>query len=184
MSWLRSSRSRSAFIRLLSPHPNYKVLDVGAGSGRVAALVQRTTSCEVHALEPSEKKVGSMQRKHPGLKTCLASAGSIPYPDGFFDRVYSTMAMHHFPDQAKSLAEMARVLRPDGVLLIVDISPTSFLGRLGRFFENTVLRSRLKFLAPEEVKTMLVQSGFFEVTGMETLGSAYAVQAQRKAVPP
>ena len=44
----------------------------------------------------------------------------MPYPDGFFDTIVNTMAFTGYPDGQMALAEMLRVLKPDGVLLMLD----------------------------------------------------------------
>ena len=50
-----------------------------------------------------------------------ASAAALPYADGAFDIVTCRMVVHHFPSLAPSLTEMARVLKPGGQCIIVDI---------------------------------------------------------------
>ena len=152
---------------------------MGAGKGAVANLVQSIASCEVHALDPDMKKVMSIQRTHPSLRTCLSSSDSIPYPDGFFDKAYSTFAVHHFPDQPKSLRELARVLKPGGLLVLVDLAPRTLLGRINRFWENGILRYRLRFLDLQGLTLLLKWHGEFEVSEAKQVGPGYFVQAVR-----
>lgn len=173
MSWIRNGRYRDLFLQLLSPGPNEKILDVGAGKGAVAALVQQTGAGEVVALEPSKKRIALIQGTYPNLKACRASSEAIPYDDGFFDKVYSTVAVHHFPDQVKSLGEMARVLRPGGTLLIVEISPRTLLGRVNRFLENGVLRYHLKFLDLDELTELLTRGTQLEMRDARREGPGY-----------
>jgi ubiquinone/menaquinone biosynthesis C-methylase UbiE len=183
LSWTRNEARRTAFLRLLSPGPSEKILDVGAGKGDVASLVQQTGSCEVHALDPDKKRIEIAKREHPNVKTCASGSESIPYESGSFDKVYSTMAVHHFADQEKSFREIARVLKPGGTLVIADISTRSFLGKLGGFFENTLMRAHLRFLSLEELVAMLGREGEFVVKEGEESGSGYFVQAVKIAGP-
>jgi ubiquinone/menaquinone biosynthesis C-methylase UbiE len=164
-------------LRLLAPNPNERILDVGAGRGAVADLVQRLASSEVHALDPDVKRVASMQEAHPNLKTCLSSSDSIPYPDGFFDKAYSTFAVHHFPNQSRSFRELARVLRPGGLLVIVDLSPKSLLGRVNRLWENGILRYHLTFLDLQGLLLLLKQHDQFEISETKLVGPGLFVQA-------
>jgi len=183
MSWVKNDARRTTFLQLLSPGPNQTILDVGAGKGDVAALVQQAGSCEVHALDPDSKRIALLQREHPNVKACLSGSESIPYDGGFFDKVYSTMAVHHFADQEKSFREIARVLKPGGTLVIADISTRSFLGKLGGFFENTIMRAHLRFLNLEELVAMLGREGEFAVKEAKEGGSGYFVQAVKTAGP-
>jgi ubiquinone/menaquinone biosynthesis C-methylase UbiE len=180
LSWTRSEQYRATFLRLLAAKPGERILDVGAGRGAVADLVQRATSCEVHALDPSKKRIESMQKNRPNLKACLSGSESIPYPDGFFDRAYSTMAVHHFSDQPRSFRELARVLKPEGSLVIMDISPQTLIGRIERFWENGVMGYHLTFLDMESMVSLLKEEGGFEVAEAKREGSANFVRALKK----
>lgn len=57
-----------------------------------------------------------MKRERSKLKSRLGSAENLPFHDSFFDRAYSTMALHHFSDLGKALGEFARILKPCGYL--------------------------------------------------------------------
>jgi ubiquinone/menaquinone biosynthesis C-methylase UbiE len=61
--------------------------------------VQQASGSEVHALDPNVKRIQFIQEHYPKLKPCLSASDAIPYADAFFDKVYSTAAVHHFPDQ-------------------------------------------------------------------------------------
>lgn len=178
MSWM-SERNRVLFLRLLSPRASDRILDVGAGSGDVGAAVYAESKCEVHALDPDPRKIRSVQKNHPELKACLSESDSMPFPDGHFDKVYTTLALHHFPDQRRSVGEMARVLKHGGSLVIVDISPHSVSGRLARFFENGILRRHLKFLEAAEVSELLMRDGRFYVGETVQDSSGYFLVANR-----
>ena len=180
MGWVAAESNRSTFLRMLSPGSQEKILDIGAGSGRIAEFVRRVGRAEVYALDPNRKKIESMRKNYPDIKGVLSSSDSIPYPDAYFDKVYSTMAVHHFPDQPKSFSELGRVLKPGGSLVIVDISAHTLPGRLARFFENGLLRSHLTLLSIMELKEMLERDGAFDVRETEQHSSTYFVWAVRR----
>ena len=159
------------------------MLDVGAGKGAVSNLVQRIGNCEVYALDSNKKRIALIQRKFPNLKTCLSGSESIPFPDGFFNKIFSTLAVHHFGNQEKAIREFGRVLRPGGVLVIVEMSPRKSMGRLARFFENRVLRSHLTFLDIGELMDILKRHGVFDIKENAQGSSYYFVQAVRQATP-
>src|SRR5262249_31377271 len=51
-------------------------------------------------------------------------AEQLPFGDGEFDLVFSTMTFHHWADQRKGMGEVARVLKADGIWLLADFVPT------------------------------------------------------------
>jgi ubiquinone/menaquinone biosynthesis C-methylase UbiE len=56
------------------------------------------------------------------LRFEVADAGALPFADGQFDLVVSTMSLHHWPDPRRGLAEVRRVLRPAGRASIYDVA--------------------------------------------------------------
>jgi SAM-dependent methyltransferase len=60
-------------------------------------------------------------RLGPSADVRVADVAALPFDDSSFDAVVSTLSMHHWADTAAGLAEVARVLRPDGVALVYDL---------------------------------------------------------------
>jgi ubiquinone/menaquinone biosynthesis C-methylase UbiE len=176
LGWIDSHSERSTFLRLLSPAPGEKILDVGAGKGSVARVVFEEGS-EVHALEPDRGRITSIKKNLPGVMTSNSRCEDLPYPEGYFDKAYATMAVHHFEDQPKSFAEVARVLKPNGVFVVMDFSSQTIGGRLARFFENTLFGNSFRFLAASELSEMLKHEGMFEITEIVRLSSTYFIRA-------
>ena len=124
-----------SFIDMLAPSQGEKILDIGAGKGGVADRVLRASGgAEVYAAEPNERRVASMKREFPGIKSSVARAESLPFPDSYFDKAYTTMALHHFSDLDSALREVARVLKQGGCFVILEVEPGSGLGKMFRFF--------------------------------------------------
>jgi SAM-dependent methyltransferase len=90
-----------------------QILDLGAGTGKLSQ-VAAALGHDVVAVDPSEEMLAICGRLR-GVQTMVGSAESIPLADGSVDAVVVGQAFHWF-DHERALAELARVLRPSGVL--------------------------------------------------------------------
>ena len=91
-----------------------RVADIGAGTGKLtAALVG--LGADVTAVEPDPQMLAELRQAMPEVRSAPGSAEEIPLPDGSVDAVLAGQAMHWF-DMDRAMPEIARVLRPGGVL--------------------------------------------------------------------
>jgi ubiquinone/menaquinone biosynthesis C-methylase UbiE len=110
--------------------PGVAVLDVGCGTGTLAITVQRRVGLtgRVVGVDPSAEQIARARAKAAGrtLPTEFQTGviEQLAFPDGTFDVVPSTLMMHHLPAPLKrqGLAEIARVLKPGGRLVIADFT--------------------------------------------------------------
>jgi SAM-dependent methyltransferase len=91
-----------------------RVADVGAGTGKLTATLIGL-GAEVTAVEPDPQMLAELRRTMPEARSVPGSAEEIPLPDASLDAVLAGQAMHWF-DMNRALPEIARVLRPGGVL--------------------------------------------------------------------
>ncbi|TDW90197.1 MULTISPECIES: class I SAM-dependent methyltransferase [Kribbella] len=98
---------------ILGPGRGLQVLDLGAGTGKLAA-VAAGLGHDVIAVDPSQEML-EVCRRRPGIDTMVGAAESIPLAHASVDAVIVGQAFHWF-DHARALPEIARVLRPGGVL--------------------------------------------------------------------
>jgi ubiquinone/menaquinone biosynthesis C-methylase UbiE len=104
-----------------------RVLDVGCCTGNLLRTAgKRHPEVELVGLDPDVKSLARAGRKarRAGLDVRLdrGFAQELPYPDDSFDRVFSSLMLHHLDSESKDLlfAEVRRVLRPDGLLVLAD----------------------------------------------------------------
>ncbi len=94
-----------------------RVLDLGAGTGKLTeALVELDR--DVIAVDPVEEMLDELEVAVPGVPRILGTAEDIPLEDASVDAVVAGQAWHWF-QRERAVAEIARVLRPDGVLGLV-----------------------------------------------------------------
>jgi SAM-dependent methyltransferase len=91
-----------------------RVADIGAGTGKLTATLAGL-GAEVTAVEPDPHMLAELRRAMPAVRSVPGSAEDIPLPDASLDAVLAGQAMHWF-DMDRALPEIARVLRPGGVL--------------------------------------------------------------------
>jgi ubiquinone/menaquinone biosynthesis C-methylase UbiE len=106
------------------------VLDVGCGTGTL--LRQAKTDwpdAQLLGVDPAPHMIEVATRLSPDATFVVGMAEALPVPDATVDLALSTLSFHHWRDQAAGLREVARVLRPGGVLLLVDMSFPSWLLR-------------------------------------------------------
>jgi ubiquinone/menaquinone biosynthesis C-methylase UbiE len=106
---------------------DHRVLEIGCGTGNLIIRAKRThPSIEMIGSDPDPLALNRAHRKVPGLSGIRFERGyaqRLPYPDGEFDRVLSSMMLHHLDSDTKAVAaaEVFRVLRPGGRLHVVDM---------------------------------------------------------------
>lgn len=110
----RPDYARAALRWALEPAPGARVLDLGAGTGKLTATLAEVTD-DVTAVEPDPAMLAELRRTLPGVRALPGSAEAIPLPDASVDAVVAGNAMHWF-DMAVAGPEIARVLSPGGVL--------------------------------------------------------------------
>jgi len=96
----------------LGPAPGRKVLDLGAGTGK---LTEALGAYDVVGVEPDPEMLAQLRADLPSVDAREGSAEAIPLPDASVDAVLVGQAIHWF-DMDRAVPEIARVLRPGGVL--------------------------------------------------------------------
>jgi ubiquinone/menaquinone biosynthesis C-methylase UbiE len=100
--------------RFLDPHPGERILEVGCGPGHLTKRLQdlgcRAIGVDANPQAPDAAIARDVQ---------VMRAERLEFADGSFDKVLAVHAIEHFPELPAALGEMARVLRPGGLMLLV-----------------------------------------------------------------
>lgn len=126
-----------ALARLLPDLCGEVVLDLGCGKGRVARLALERGAKAVVGVDVSEAMLKAAAAALPAVRWVRADGRALPFEAASFDVVVSALMMGHVEDLAAALAEIARVLRPGGVLLLSDFHPYAALRGWQRAFTDT-----------------------------------------------
>jgi ubiquinone/menaquinone biosynthesis C-methylase UbiE len=152
---------RQRTINLARMQPGEQVLDVGCGTGTLAMEAARRVGRggRVAGVDPGEQQItrarAKAARRHLPIEFQVGVIEQLPFPDQTFDVVFSTLMMHHLPAPLKrqGLAEIARVLKPGGRLVIADFKhKQERQGQAARFHAGG---SRI-----QELETLLKEAGF------------------------
>jgi ubiquinone/menaquinone biosynthesis C-methylase UbiE len=159
--------------------PGDRVLDVGCGPGSLALKAKERVgqAGEVIGIDASPEMIEvaqeKVQRASVQIDFRVEVVERLPFPDNSFDAVLSSLMMHHLPDDVKrqGLAEIRRVLKPGGCLVIVDFKrPESHLGRA---FLPAMLHRSMP-VGVQDLGALLKETGFegieFSDTQIKTFG--------------
>jgi ubiquinone/menaquinone biosynthesis C-methylase UbiE len=123
----RVGRLHAEMVRRAGLRPGQRVLDIGCGTGNLLlALGARRPDLELVGLDPDPKALARAERKARRAGVSVrwerGFADELPQPDASVDRVFSSLMLHHLDPPVKdaTLAEVRRVLRPDGALVLAD----------------------------------------------------------------
>lgn len=125
----KERRFRDRLVQLARLGPGESVLDVGCGTGGLALAAKAAVGSngQVCGVDASPQMVARSRRKaaKAGVDVQFETVAveSLPFADGMFDVVLSTLMLHHLTDEGlrQGIAEIARVLKPGGRFLPVDL---------------------------------------------------------------
>jgi SAM-dependent methyltransferase len=115
---------QDAVVAALRGAPAQRILDVGCGTGQLAARLRRELpETTVVGCDFSRGMLAHARARGRAALWVQADAQRLPFAAGRFDALVSTEAFHWFPDQEAALGEFHRVLAPGGRLLVALVNP-------------------------------------------------------------
>jgi ubiquinone/menaquinone biosynthesis C-methylase UbiE len=116
--------SLARLVQLTQPQRDWHVLDVSTGAGHTALAfaphVARVIACDLTPEMLDAARTLASERGIANVEFKPADAHALPFEDGAFDLVTNRIALHHYSDARKAIAEMARVCKRGGIVGLTD----------------------------------------------------------------
>lgn len=157
---------RESIVKLANIQPGASVLDVGCGTGTLAITAKRIspTTVKVYGTDAAPEMIEKAREKaaNAGLQVDFQPGlvEAIHFPDASLDVVLSSFMLHHLPGELKqrAFAEIYRVLKPGGRLLVVDFEPPK--GGVSRHVLTFMLGRGMMMIDNTRVPPLLAAAGF------------------------
>lgn len=190
---------RKKVLALVAGTNPASILDIATGTGDLALLMARTNATQIVGLDLSEgmleigrKKAAEKNLSHR-IQLIQGDSENLPFEDGAFDAITVGFGIRNFENLEKGLSEILRVLRPGGILVVLETSnPSKFpfkqgyriynkyiLPLIGRIFSKDnaaygyLSESASVFPYGEELNNILRKIGFIDVEALpQTFGVA------------
>ena len=150
-----------AVLAALGPLACRRILDLACGTGQLGArLVRERPGAQIVGYDFSTGMLRQAAARVPAVAALVrGDAAALPFAAATFDAVVTTEAFHWFPDQGAALREVARVLRPDGRLVLTIVTPPFRLVSDAAALGSRLLGQRLHWPSPRELRDLFKASG-------------------------
>lgn len=181
---------RKAVARFFRPS-HRRILDACCGTGELTEILRQKLPSDgsVIGVDFCEQMLEIAKKRHQNIPNVHYLTGNIqqlPFPAKSFDAVYNCFALRNLSDLSAALAEMRRVLKPGGQLIIIDLTPPQsplwhwylsyvvpFIGRMchGNKKPYTYLSASIRhFYPPSQLRERLLQDGWQQVEDIRFFG--------------
>jgi len=198
---------RKKVLKIVSDKKPKNILDIATGTGDLAILMAKTNAEKIIGLDISAgmlevgKKKIEEKKLSPIIELVLGDSENIPFEDNYFDAITVGFGVRNFENLEKGFAEILRVLKPNGVFVILETSvpdktpykqgynfyTKNILPLIGKLFSKDnsaygyLSESAAAFPYGEALNNILRKIGFIDVVAMpQTFGVATIYSASKK----
>lgn len=186
LKWVMPEETfKQRLIQQANIQPGMKILDLGCGTGTLTLMLKRAhPEAQVTGLDgdPQVLDIAREKSRSINIQWDEGLASSLPYPDSVFDRVVSSLVIHHLviDDKRRAFKEIYRVLKPRGELRIIDFGapPSPFMHFLSRYIRLEEVADNFDGLIP----LFMTEAGFGGVQEAENFVTIFGPLSMRRAV--
>ncbi len=162
---VKADNLAALFARHFHDTAGTKVLDIGCGNGSIHPfLMGHNPSLRLSGIDVACEVIADAQITHPNVAYDVYDGKLLPYADASFDAAFTICVMHHVPppEWPSFLCEMRRVVRPGGIVVVIEHNPINPLTR--RIVNNCPLDKNAVLLRSGQLKAMLSEAGLQNIS--------------------
>jgi ubiquinone/menaquinone biosynthesis C-methylase UbiE len=169
-------------LAMLELHGGDCFLDVGCGSGAAvrAAAVVAERAVGVDLSPEMIRRANGLAAGVANVEFVVGDSEALPFQDGTFTAVLCTASFHHYPNPARAVAEMARILDRDGRLVIADGAGDIFAARIADAILRRIDRSHIRLYRRDELARFLGEAAFVDIETRSLHRGGYVVVRGRR----
>jgi ubiquinone/menaquinone biosynthesis C-methylase UbiE len=181
-----NARTQGEALAALTLEPGDRFLDVGCGTGAAvraaAGVAERAVGVDLspEMIRRARELAGAGSR----TEFVVGDSERLPFPAGAFTAVLCTASFHHYPDPERAVAEMARVLDPDGRLVLADGTADSWMARVADRLLRRFDRSHVRLYRNAELVAFMRGGGLDDVVVRSLWSGGYAIVTARRPSRP
>ena len=149
------------FLGLLNAQKHDKILEIGAGTGRIAKHYGLKVR-DLTLLDPAENMLKRATNLLPHAKPIVGYSEKMDFRSNTFDKIVCYDSLHHWQNQVKGLKEAYRVLKPGGFIILMEVDQNNFWGRKVQLLER-ILQMNSLMHKPDNLQLILEKIGFENV---------------------
>jgi ubiquinone/menaquinone biosynthesis C-methylase UbiE len=139
------------------------VLEIGCGNGHGTKLINRYFSPKnIQAVDLDEKMIAIAQKRNKNSKITFTvmDATNLKFPDHHFDTVFDFGIIHHIPNWKDCITELKRVLKPNGIIILEELSIETFSTFLGKIIRKLTVHPYNEMYSTDKFSNALKEAGF------------------------
>ena len=182
-------------IKYLRIKPDYKILDLCCGTGDIIEIINSLhTNTEVHGLDFSKKMIEIAKKQNLNSNFVIGKTDKLPFKNNYFDIVTISFGLRNVHEKEKTLTEIYRVLKPDGLFMHLDFGEKNIFNKtfdfivpaFGKFLVKDfcsykyLIESKQKFPEPESLITYFKSFGFNFLIRKDFIFKSISMQILKK----